>query len=77
VDSPVPALVAPAARLALSDPALTSAQSVELAAFVDGVIVAFDPTATTRAELVRTLETLGTAKVLGVVAVGTNPRWNG
>jgi len=62
--------------LVISDPALSSAQSVELAAFVDGVIVAFDPAATTRSELVRTLETLGTAKVLGVVALDTTARWN-
>ncbi len=62
--------------LIVSDPALSSAQSVELAAFVDGVIVVFDPNTTTRAALVRTLETLATAKVLGVVAVNTDRRWN-
>jgi capsular polysaccharide biosynthesis protein len=62
-------------QLVAADPILTSPQAIELAPLVDGVLVVFDPGVTTRAELVRALEVLGTAKVVGVVATNVAGRW--
>jgi hypothetical protein len=63
-------------QLVVGEPVLSSAEAVEVAPMVDGVIVAFDVRRTERAELVRTLETLGTSgKLLGVVGTSVPTRW--
>jgi hypothetical protein len=63
-------------QLIVGEPVLASAEAVELAPMVDGVIVAFDVRRTERAELARALETLGTSgKLLGVVGTSVPARW--
>jgi capsular polysaccharide biosynthesis protein/Mrp family chromosome partitioning ATPase len=58
-------------------PVLTSAESIELCPLVDAVIVVFEPSTTTREQLVRTLELLGSvgSDVLGVVAYRIPAGW--
>ena len=58
-------------------PVLTSAESIELCPLVDAVIVVFEPSTTTRDQLVRTLELLGSvgSDVLGVVAYRIPAGW--
>jgi succinoglycan biosynthesis transport protein ExoP len=63
-------------QLIVGEPVLASAEAVEVAPMVDGVIVAFDVRRTDRAELARALETLGTSgKLLGVVGTSVPARW--
>jgi capsular polysaccharide biosynthesis protein len=58
-------------------PVLSSAESIELCPLVDAVIVVFEPSTTTREQLVRTLELLGAvgSDVLGVVAYRVPTGW--
>jgi capsular polysaccharide biosynthesis protein len=58
-------------------PVLSSAESIELCPLVDAVIVVFEPSTTTREQLVRTLELLGAvgSDVLGVVAHRVPTGW--
>ena len=58
-------------------PVLTSAESIELCPLVDAVIVVFEPSTTTRDQLVRTRELLGSvgSDVLGVDAYRIPAGW--
>jgi capsular polysaccharide biosynthesis protein len=58
-------------------PVLSSAESIELCPLVDAVIVVFEPSTTTREQLIRTLELLGAvgSDVLGVVAYRVPTGW--
>jgi capsular polysaccharide biosynthesis protein/Mrp family chromosome partitioning ATPase len=65
------------AEIIVGAPVLVSAESIELCPLVDGVIVVFDPTNTTREQLVRTLELLAAVgtEVLGVVTYRAPSGW--
>jgi succinoglycan biosynthesis transport protein ExoP len=58
-------------------PVLASAESIELCPLVDAVLVVFDPSTTTREELVRTLELLDAigAKLAGIVTFRASAGW--
>lgn len=65
------------AEIIVGAPVLASAESIELCPLVDGVIVVFDPTNTTREQLGRTLELLAAVgtKVLGIVTYRAPAGW--
>jgi succinoglycan biosynthesis transport protein ExoP len=64
-------------EIIVGSPVLSSAESLELIPLVDAVVVVFEPSDTTREQLVRTLELLNAVgtQVLGVVAYRVPNGW--